>query len=71
MRSFNVIFDLHLNKRLSNNRDAGDLRRHRANHDVTLMQILRATRQSSKYTLVLDVIYFRVFRYKRRVLRII
>ena len=32
-----VFFDLHLNKRLSKNRDAGDLRRNRAHYDVTVM----------------------------------
>ena len=36
-RSFDIFFDLCLNKRLSK-RNAGDLRRHRANYDVTLMQ---------------------------------
>ena len=37
-QSFNVFFDLSLNKRLSkNNREAGDLRRHCANYDVTVM----------------------------------
>ena len=35
-RSFDVFFDLHLNKRLSN-REAGDLRRYRAHCDVTVM----------------------------------
>ena len=35
--SFDVFFDLHLNKRLSKNRDAGDLRRHRAHYDVIVM----------------------------------
>ena len=38
-RSFDVSFDLRLNKRLSNllnNRDAGDLRRHQAHYDVTV-----------------------------------
>ena len=38
--SFDVFFDLHLKKRLSNNRDAGDLRHHHAHYDVTVM-ILR------------------------------
>ena len=33
-RSFDVFFDLHLNKRLSK---AGDLRLHRAHYDVTVM----------------------------------
>ena len=36
-RSFDVFFDLRLNKRLSNNQDAGDLRCQRAHYDVTLM----------------------------------
>ena len=36
-RSFDVFFELRLNKRLRNNREAGDLRRHRAHYDVTLM----------------------------------
>ena len=36
-RSFDVFFDLRLNKWLSNNREAGDLRRYRAHYDVTLM----------------------------------
>ena len=33
-RSFHFFFDLRLNKELGNNRDAGDLRRHRADYDV-------------------------------------
>ena len=36
-RSFDVFFDLSLNKRLGKNREAGDLRRHRAHYDVTAM----------------------------------
>ena len=36
-RSFTVSFDLRLNKRLSNNREDGDLRRHRAHYDATVM----------------------------------
>ena len=36
-RSFAVSFDLRLNKRLSKNRKAGDLRRQRAYYDVTVM----------------------------------
>ena len=36
-RSFRVFFDLRLNERLNENRDAGYLRRHRANYDVTVM----------------------------------
>ena len=34
MRSFDVFFDLHTNKRVSNNRDGGDVRRHHAHYDV-------------------------------------
>ena len=37
-RSFDVFFDLRLNKRLANNRDAGDLRRHRTHYDVYVMK---------------------------------
>ena len=39
-RSFGVFFDLRLNKRFSklNNYEAGDLRRHRAHYDVTVME---------------------------------
>ena len=33
--SFAVIFDLDLNKRLMNNREAGDLIRHRTHYNVT------------------------------------
>ena len=36
-RSFHVFFDLPLNKRLSNYREAGDLRGYRAHYDVTVM----------------------------------
>ena len=35
-RAFDVFFDLHLNK-LLNDRDTGDLRRHRDHYDVTVM----------------------------------
>ena len=37
-RSFDVFFDLRLNKRLSKQKEAGDLRRHRAHYDVILME---------------------------------
>ena len=37
MRSFDVFFDLRLNKRLLNNREAGDLRRNQAHYDVIVM----------------------------------
>ena len=36
-RSFDVFFDLRPNKRLIDNREAGDLRRYRAHYDVTVM----------------------------------
>ena len=36
-RSFDVFFDLRLNNGWVNNRDAGDLGRHRAHYDVILM----------------------------------
>ena len=38
-RSFDAFFALCLNKRLSNNREAGDFRRHRAHYDVTSMEV--------------------------------
>ena len=38
-RSFDVFFDLRLNKQLSKNREAGDLRRHRAHYGVTVMML--------------------------------
>ena len=40
-RSFDVFFDLHLNKGWVNNRVAGDLRRHRAHYSVIVMTNLR------------------------------
>ena len=36
-RSFDVFFDLRLNKRLNENGKAGDLRSHRAHFDVTVI----------------------------------
>ena len=39
-RSFGVFFDLRLNGRLSNNREAGDLRRRCAYYDVTVMKCI-------------------------------
>ena len=36
-RSFDIFFDLCLNKRLSKNREAGDLRRYCAHGDVSVM----------------------------------
>ena len=38
-RSFDALFDMHLNKRLINNREADELRRHRAHYGVIVMQI--------------------------------
>ena len=38
MRSFDVFFDLRVNKRWVNNREAGDLRRHRAHYDINVMK---------------------------------
>ena len=38
-RSFDVFFDLRMNKRLRKNREAGDLRRHPANYDVIVMSV--------------------------------
>ena len=35
--SFDVFFDLRLNKQLSKNGEAGDLRRHRTHYYVTIM----------------------------------
>ena len=37
-RSFGVFFDLRPNKRLNNNREDGDLRRHSAHYDVIAMR---------------------------------
>ena len=37
MRSFDVFLNLHLNKWVTNGED-GDLRRHRAHHDVIVMK---------------------------------
>ena len=36
-RNFDVCFDLRLNKQLSKQHEAGDLRRYRGNYDVTVM----------------------------------
>ena len=38
-RSFDLLFDLCLNKRLSKNREAGDLRCYRAHYDVSVMKL--------------------------------
>ena len=41
-RSFEVFFDLQLKKSWVNNHEAGDLRRHRAHYDVTVMRNYQA-----------------------------
>ena len=41
-RSFDIFFDLRLDKRWINNREAGDLRRYFAHCDVTVMDTLKA-----------------------------
>ena len=41
-RSFDISFDLHQDKRLSNNREAGDLRCNRAHYNVTVMHFVKA-----------------------------
>ena len=40
-QSFGVFFDLRLNNRLSNNREADDLRRHRPHYDIIVMLVFR------------------------------
>ena len=37
-QSFDVFFDLRLNKQFRNNRDAGDLRGHRVHCDIAVMR---------------------------------
>ena len=49
-RSFDVFFDLRLNKRLGNNHEAGDLRRHRARYDVILMTRVKPSNCFSLYS---------------------
>ena len=39
-RSFDIFFDLRLNKRWVNNREPGDLRRYRAHYDVSVMIVV-------------------------------
>ena len=52
-RNFDVFFDLRLKKRLNkNNRDAGDLRRHRAHYDVIVMIISKAPSHWSEGILI-------------------
>ena len=51
MRSIDVFFDRRLNKPLSkNNREAGDLRRHRAHYDVIVMiKSLQSTAELARF----------------------
>ena len=42
-QSLDAFFDLRLNKCWVNNRDAGDLRRHRAQYDVIVMGMVSVT----------------------------
>ena len=53
-QSFDVLFDLRLNKRLKvNNREASDLRRHRAHYDVTVMKALIHISHSYDLTIII------------------
>ena len=53
-QSFDIFFDLRLNKRCVNNRHAGDLIRHRAHYDVIVipqnvgLDVLRSIRLSTE-----------------------
>ena len=47
-RNFSVLFDLRVDKRLNNNRDAGDLRRQGAHYDVIVMTPLYAHKENPK-----------------------
>ena len=62
-RSFDVFFDLRLNKQLKNNREAGDLRRYHAHYDVTLMKpgCRELMRHSVKITLCGRLTHFTTF----------
>ena len=55
-RVFDVFFDLRLNKRLSNNRDHGNLRRYRVHYDVNVMSMSRqaniTTYSACKYLII-------------------
>ena len=49
-RSFDVFFDLCLSKRLRNNREFGDLRRHRTQYDVIVMiQLICVSKKAHVY----------------------
>ena len=52
---FDVFFDLHLNKRLSKQSEAGDLRRHRAHYDVIAMRksvVCESAMINNEYTIM-------------------
>ena len=46
--SFDVFFDLRLNNGWANNREAGDLRPHRAHYDVIVIEVNRSQGHSCK-----------------------
>ena len=48
MRSFDVYFDLCLNKRLIKQCEAGDLRRHRAHYDVIVIKQCQTTTKHNR-----------------------
>ena len=55
-RSYDVFFDLRQNKRLCNNREAGDLRSYmyRAHYDVTVMHEIVEHLNAQKYVSIND-----------------
>ena len=63
-RSFDVFFDLRLNKRCVwvNNREAGDLRRYRAHYDVTVMTFpqIGDQFQSPREGVSMDLFFWRI-----------
>ena len=56
-RSFDVFFDLRLNKQWENNREAGDLRRHCAHYDVIVMKWLQIIWRSFEDPGLVDEIF--------------
>ena len=55
-RSFDVFFDLRLNKNvLVSNRDAGDLKRHRAYYDVTVMSLAETRVDNADNTILVSI----------------
>ena len=54
-RSFDVFFDLRLNKNWVNNREAGDLRRYRTHCDVTAMMIIFTCLEEFWYKLLICI----------------